>query len=159
MAVLGGTYSGHPASMLAAKVAMTHLVEHEDEIYPRLSDLGRKVRDALETGFAEEGILARCTGSGPELPFGSSLAMVHFPYDEGTEITTPEDVHDPTVCDVALRAQVLGPALLLEGVHMVQGHGSAATTHSDEDMELLKEACRRVARRVKPYMTEHSSTG
>jgi hypothetical protein len=47
---------------------------------------------------------------------------------------------------------VLGPAILLENVHMVHGHGSAATSHSDEDMEFLREACRRVARRVKPYL-------
>jgi hypothetical protein len=43
--------------------------------------------------------------------------------------------------------------MLLEGVHLVQGHGSAATAHTDEDMELLRNACRRVARRVKPFMT------
>jgi hypothetical protein len=78
--------------------------------------------------------------------------MVHFPYDEDTTIDTPQAVHDPTICDVELRSQVLGPAMLLENVHMVHGHGSAATSHSDEDMEFLREACRRVARRVKPYL-------
>ena len=65
---------------------------------------------------------------------------------------TPRAVHDPAVCDVALRDQVLGPAMLIEDVHMVHGHGSAATAHSSEDMEFLKEACRRVARRVKPHL-------
>jgi hypothetical protein len=47
--------------------------------------------------------------------------------------------------------------MLLEGVHMVQGHGAAATAHSGEDMELLKEACRRVARRVRPHLTKNRS--
>jgi glutamate-1-semialdehyde 2,1-aminomutase len=151
VAVLGGTYCAHPASMLAAKVFMNYLIEHEAEVYPRLADLGRKMRDAMVAGFAEEGIFTVCTGDSPDLPCGSSLGMVHFPYAEDTVVDRPEIVFDPTVCDVALRSHVLGPAMLLENVHMVQGHGSAATTHSDEDVELLKDVCRRVARRVKPY--------
>jgi len=138
--------------MLAAKIYMSYLVEHEEEVYGRLSDLGQKMRDAMASGFLEEGVFALCTGDSPDLPSGSSLGMVHFPYDEGTKIDTPRAVCDPSICDVALRTRVLGPAMLLEKVHVVQGHGSAATTHTDEDMELLREACRRVARRVKPYL-------
>jgi glutamate-1-semialdehyde 2,1-aminomutase len=152
VAVLGGTYCAHPASMLAAKVYMNYLIEHEDEIYGRLADLGQKMRDAIVSGFSEEGVFACCTGNSSDLPAGSSLAMVHFPFDEGATIDTPRAVHDPTVCDVELRSHVLGPAMLLENVHLVQGHGSAAAAHSDEDMEFLREACRRVARRVKPYL-------
>jgi glutamate-1-semialdehyde 2,1-aminomutase len=152
VAVFGGTYCAHPSSMLAAKIYMNYLVDNEDEVYARLSDLGEKMRDAMESGFAEEGVFAVCTGDSPELPCGSSLGMVHFPYDENTTIDTPQAASDPTVCDVELRTQVLGLAMLLENVHMVQGHGSAATTHTEDDMERLKEACRKVARRVKPLM-------
>ncbi len=152
VAALGGTYCAHPSSMLAAKVYMTYLIEHEDEVYGTLAVLGQKMRDALVSSFAEEGIFAVCTGHSPDLPCGSSLGMVHFPYDEEVTLDTPDKVFDPKVCDVALRTRALGPALLLENVHMVQGHGSAATTHTDTDMEFLKEACRRVARRVKPHL-------
>ncbi len=150
--VFGGTYCGHTSTMIAAKTFMTYLIEHEDEIYPRLGDLGEKMRDAMVSGFTEEGIFACGTGSGDILPSGSSLAMVHFPFDENTKLDTPEAVYDPTVCDVALRTDVLGLALLLEDVNIVHGHGSAATSHTTEDMDLLKEACRKVARRVKPYL-------
>jgi glutamate-1-semialdehyde 2,1-aminomutase len=152
VAVLGGTYCEHPASLLAAKVFMSYLVDHEVEVYGRLADLGQEMRDAMTAGFAEEGVLAVCTGSSPDLPAGSSLAMVHFPYEEGAALDRPEAVFDPAVCDVALRTEVLGAALLLEGVHVVQGHGSAATTHTHEDMERLGDACRTVARRVRPHM-------
>jgi glutamate-1-semialdehyde 2,1-aminomutase len=157
VAALGGTYCAHPASMLAAKVYMSYLVEHEEEVYRELSVLGQKMREAMASGFAEEGIHAICTGGGPDLPCGSSLGMVHFPHDDSTTITCPQAAIDPAVCDVALRTQVLGPAMLLEGVHMVQGHGSVATVHSDADMVLLKEACRRVARRVKSHLTRSRS--
>jgi hypothetical protein len=53
---------------------------------------------------------------------------------------------------VTLRSLVLGPALLLENVHLLHGHGAAAASHTDDDMELLREACRKVARRVKRYL-------
>ncbi len=152
VAVLGGTYCAHPASMLAAKTYMSYLVEHEDEVYPRIADLGQKMRDAMVSGFAHEGILACCTGDSHDLPSGSSLGMLHFPYDEDTVFDTPEKVHNPKLSDVALRTHVLGLALLLEGVHIVHGHGSTATTHTDNDMEFLMEACRTVARRVKPFL-------
>jgi glutamate-1-semialdehyde 2,1-aminomutase len=149
----GGTYCAHPSSLLAAKTYMTYLVEHEDEIYPRLADLGEKMREAMVQGFLTEGIRACSTGTSADLPSGSSLGMVHFPLDESTVLDTPEKVHDPDVCDIALRNNILGPALLLEDVHLVQGHGSAATAHTDRDMELLADACRRVARRIKPHLT------
>jgi glutamate-1-semialdehyde 2,1-aminomutase len=148
----GGTYCAHPASLLAAKTSMIYLIEHENEIYPRLGVLGEQMRQAIVRGFADEGILARATGSGDELPSGSSLGMVHFPYDEATVIDRPEMVCDPEVCDVALRDHVLGPALLLEDVHMVHGHGAAATAHTEQDMRHLENACRKVARRIKPYL-------
>jgi hypothetical protein len=49
--------------------------------------------------------------------------------------------------------------MLLENVHMVQGHGSAATAHTADDMGLLREACRGVARRVKRHLETGPSDG
>ena len=88
--VSGGTYSAHPASMLAAKTQLAHLVGDEHEIYPRLADLGAAMRRAVESGFAEGGVLARCTGDSDDLPTGSSLFMVHFPHDEASVLDTPK---------------------------------------------------------------------
>lgn len=127
---------------------MNHLTDHEAEIYPRLGERGEQMRKAMVRAFNDEGVPASSTGSGEELPYGSSLGMVQFPYDQGTVFDRPEMVHDPEVCDVALRDQVLGPALLLNDVHLVHGHGAAATAHTESDMEQLEDACRVVARRI-----------
>lgn len=148
----GGTYSGHPASMLAAKTVMAYLVEHEDEVYPRLAELGEKTRHTVETAFREEGVYARCTGYGNEAISGSSLAMTHFPYDEGMALRTPDDVSDPRRCDITLREEVLKLALLLENVHVMHGLGALSVAHTEEEIAHLGEACRRVARRVKPHL-------
>jgi glutamate-1-semialdehyde 2,1-aminomutase len=148
----GGTFSAHPASLLAAKTGMTYLVEHERELYPRLAELGEKARRTVEAAFAHQGIYARCTGYGNQAIPGSSLAMTHFPYKEDCQLTTPDDVSDPDVCDVALRERVLKLALLLENIHVHHGLGAVSSAHTEDDIALLGEACHRVARRIKPYL-------
>ncbi len=147
----GGTYCAHPSSMLAAKTYMGHLIEHEAEIYPKLGRLGEGMRSAMVKAFEDEGIPTQATGASGDLPFGSSLGMIHFPYDESAGFDTPEALFDPARSDVALRDMVLGPALLLENVNLLVGHGAVSTAHTDEDMVLLEEACRSVARRVRVY--------
>ncbi len=148
----GGTYSAHPASLLAAKTMMTYLAEHEREVYTRLGELGEKARLASEGAFAAEGICARSTGPSPELPLGSSMVHLHFPYKPDQPLETPDDVFDPALCDPMLSEHVLRLALLLEDIHTVHGLGALSCAHTEADLARLAEACRRVARRIKPYL-------
>jgi glutamate-1-semialdehyde 2,1-aminomutase len=148
----GGTYSGHPGSLLAAKTVMSHLVEHEAEIYPYLARLGQRTREMTTAIFGDEGICARCTGDGGEVLPGSSLFMLHFPYDEGTKLERPEDWADPTKCDIALTNKVLDLALLLEDVFTSRSHGAVSVAHTEPDLDRLGEACRNAARRIKQYL-------
>ena len=148
----GGTYSAHPASLLAAKTIMTYLVQHEKEVYARLAELGASARHAMETAFRDEGIYACCTGHGDGVLPGSSMFMLHFPYQEDACLEGLRDWHNPSVCDVGLRQQVIGLALLLENVYTVHGHGAVATAHTEADIDLLADACRRAARRIRPYL-------
>jgi glutamate-1-semialdehyde 2,1-aminomutase len=148
----GGTYSAHPASLLAAKTLMTYLVAHETEIYLRLADLGAKTRRGIESAFSQEGINAHCTGHGNGVLPGSSMFMLHFPYEKDAQLNRPEDWFDPTVCDVTLSHRVLDLALLLEDVFMLHSHGGVSTAHTEADIAFLEEACRRAARGIKPYL-------
>jgi glutamate-1-semialdehyde 2,1-aminomutase len=145
----GGTYSAHPASMLAAKTMLNHLEANAREIYPRLAALGERCRRAVEAAFAAEGLHAVCTGDANEALPGSSLGMVHFPYHEGTRFRSPEDNRNPDVCDVVLGDTVVQLALLLEDVFVVHGLGALSTVHTEADIDRLAEACRRAARRIK----------
>jgi glutamate-1-semialdehyde 2,1-aminomutase len=148
----GGTYSAHPASMLAAKTYMQHLIAREAEIYPRLADLGNKVRVAVAEAFAQEGIFARFAGEENDVIPVSSLNMLLFPYEENQPLNTPDQVRDPTLCDVNLSEKVLQLALLLENVFIVHGLGSLTTAHDESHIEFLSEACRRAARRFKRHL-------
>lgn len=145
----GGTFSAHPACLLAAKVMMSYLVEHEAEIYPRLADLGEKARRMVEKSFSEEGIYAQAADYGNDALPPSSLVKVHFPYSANHPITRPEDALDPAVCDVELSEKVLRVAMLLENVNVMFGLGSLSTAHTESDLAFVSEAIHRAARRIK----------
>ena len=136
----GGTYSAHPASMLAGKLMLEHLVRNESTIYPQLAAAGERLRAGIEKVFADHGVLARCTGRGNEVLPGGSLIQVHFPYREDAELDSPDLVWDPRNCDVAMREQVLKLGLLLRDVNVSHGLGALSTAHSEADLSQTLEA-------------------
>jgi len=145
----GGTYSGHPASMLAARTMLRHLEANAAAVYPRVNSLGERARRAVEAAFASAGVHAVCTGYGNDAVLGSSLGMVLFPHREGPLLRSPEDTRNPETCDVVLSDQVLQLALLLEDVHVMHGLGSLSTAHTEADVERLAAACGRAAERIR----------
>lgn len=148
----GGTYSCHPASMLASYTMMEHLVAHEASVYPRITDLAEKARRAVEQAFAVEGVTARCTGRNSNAIPTSSMAAVHFPYDPATQCDSPDQTRNPDVCDVELSDAVLQLALLLEDVFVMHGLGAVSMAHTEEDIIRLGEACGKAAKRIRPLL-------
>jgi glutamate-1-semialdehyde 2,1-aminomutase len=149
---LGGTYSGHPSTMVAAKTMIEYLVAHEPEIYPRLARLGEQASRLVEDTFAQEGIYARCTGAGNAVVPHSSIIRVHFPYLKEQSLNSPNDVMDPTKCDVTLSEKVLRLALITEDINTEHGLGALSTAHTDADLAQLGMALQRVAQRIRPYV-------
>jgi len=144
----GGTYSAHPASMLAAKLMLETLVKNENTIYPYLEKFGTDIRSSVERVFANENILARCTGYPKDGLPGSSVNMIVFPYHENTIIDKPEDIYDPNICDVFLGNEILQLALLIENVHVVHGLGALSTAHTPQDIDKFTQACQGVAHKI-----------
>ncbi len=144
----GGTFSAHPASMLAARVMLQHLAENEATIYPRLGELGARLRAGIERVFAGHGVLALCTGGPNEAVPGSSLIQVHFPLREDAYIDCPEMVWDPQQSDTMLREQVLRLGLTLRDVNVSHGLGAVSTVHSEADLQHTLEAFDWVAAQI-----------
>ncbi|MCE1255761.1 MAG: aminotransferase class III-fold pyridoxal phosphate-dependent enzyme [Anaerolineae bacterium] len=143
----GGTYSGHPASMLAARAMIDYLVTHEKQVYPYIAALGQTARAAISEAFISEGIYAVCTGNSPDLP-DSSLFNLVFPFLPETIINGPQHVNDPQVCDLSLKA-LLHPGLLLQDVYILDGKGSITLAHAEAHVKICADACRQLARRIK----------
>jgi glutamate-1-semialdehyde 2,1-aminomutase len=152
----GGTYSAHPASIMAGKLMVNHLVEYQDEIYGPLAEMGQQMRQRLEQVFAEHGVLAKCTGYPNAALSGSSLAVLHFPVKDEVIIDSPDVAADPACCNMEVRERALKLALLIEDVYAVHGLGALSTAHTEEDLEHLYTACGRAADRLKPILTESS---
>ena len=68
VAFSGGTYSAHPASLLAAKTMVSYLVEHEAEIYPRLAALGDQYAPRHRGGVRRRGRRGAAAPVGPPGP-------------------------------------------------------------------------------------------
>jgi glutamate-1-semialdehyde 2,1-aminomutase len=148
----GGTYSAHPASMMAGRAMLSYLIDHEEAVYSRLAALGDRVRTRVERIFADQGILARCTGYPNQAIPGSSLAMIHFPLRPDIEIDSPDVAADPNCCMLEVREQILKLAFLLEDIYAVHGLGALSTAHTEDDLTRLYTACEKVARRMKSAM-------
>jgi glutamate-1-semialdehyde 2,1-aminomutase len=148
----GGTYSAHPASMMAGKLMLSHLIEHEDEVYGPLAEMGQQMRHRLERTFADHGVLARCTGYPNAALTGSSLAVLHFPVSQDVVIDSPDVAANPTCCNMEVRENALKIALLLEDVYAVHGLGALSTAHTEQDLEHLYAACGRAADRIKSFL-------
>ena len=77
------------------------------------------------------------------------MFKMHFPWSTDSKLERPEDVLDPSACDVDLADRVVPLALLLEDIHMMRGRGALTTAHTHDDIVLARDACARVAQRVR----------
>jgi glutamate-1-semialdehyde 2,1-aminomutase len=145
----GGTFSGHPACFVAARECLEYLIQNQDTVYSRLTQISRGMRQMLKSVFSEEGILAHATGCGHSVVTDSSLAMLIFPYSEKTQFVSPEDVWDSEKSNVVLREKIWKLALLLENVHVFHGFGSISFAHDEEDISRMENAIRKAIGRIK----------
>jgi len=147
----GGTFSAHPASMLAGITYIRYLVEHQEDIYPRIGSQGDLVREEIEKIFRSRGFLVRCTGKRNSIVRHSSVVGVHFLHQDCDRITFPDQVWNPAVCDVELREKHFKLAMLEEGFNVFHGYGAISTAHSDQEIQASLEAVERIAGKWKTY--------
>jgi len=145
----GGTFSAHPAAMLAGLKFTQHLIAHEAEIYPRIGKLGDKVRKEIEKIFSTFGFNVKCTGIGNSVVKSSSIVGVHFMREECERIVSPEQVWNPKVCDVEMREKVFKLAMLQQGFNIFHGYGAISAAHSEEEIQASLDAVERIAKRWK----------
>ncbi|MGQ9472408.1 MAG: aspartate aminotransferase family protein [Candidatus Aminicenantales bacterium] len=152
----GGTFSAHPAAMLAGLISLRYLQEHQDEIYPRIGRAGEKVRRAIEEVFAVHGFLVRCTGYPNSAAKTSSLVGVHFMKKPVETIVSPEQIWNPALCNVELREKVFKLAMLNEGINIFHGFGAISAAHTDEEIQASIDAVEKVAKKWKKFLKKES---
>ncbi len=154
----GGTFSAHPAAMLAGATYVKYLIDHEQEIYPKMGRLGLRVRKEIEEIFSKYGFPVRCTGGDDSVTKNSSIVGVHF-VDEGVErIRYPEEVWNPAVCDVELREKIFKLAMIEEGFNIFHGYGAISAAHTEEEISASLDAVERIAKKWTGYRLTRSRT-
>ncbi len=147
--VEGGTFSAHPASMLAGLTFVKYLQDNEQDIYPRIGRFGLRVRREIENIFTTHGFHVRCTGDGNSVAKNSSVVGVHFLHDTCDQIESPEQVWNPDVCDIELREKIFKLAMIQEGFNVFHGYGSISGAHSEEEIQTSLDAVERIAKKWK----------
>jgi glutamate-1-semialdehyde 2,1-aminomutase len=147
----GGTFSAHPASMLAGVTYVKYLMEHAEEIYPRIGKLGAKVRKEIEEIFAAHGFNVKCTGYGNSIADNSSLIGVQFLKEDMDRVESPEQVWNPDICDIELRERAFKLAMLREGFNIFHGYGAISAAHTEEEIQASLDAVEKIAKEWNTY--------
>lgn len=148
----GGTFSAHPAAMLAGLTYLKYLKEHESEVYPRIGQLGAKVRRGIEEIFAAHGFNVKCTGYGDSITEHSSLIGVQFLKKEIDQISFPDQVWNPEVCDFELRERIFKLSMLEEGFNIFHGYGAISAAHTSGEIQASLDAVERIAKKWRKYI-------
>jgi glutamate-1-semialdehyde 2,1-aminomutase len=145
----GGTYSGHPLSMLAGRTLLEYLVSHEDEVYPRIHNMGARLRDDVQAAYDDEGVLVQVLGGPSDVMPGSSMILLNFLHQEGISRDLPDEINNPLNSDGVLREREVKVAYLLEDVFVLHGGGAVSMAHTEEDLARFVTVSRSVARRLR----------
>lgn len=150
----GGTFSAHPASMLAGLTYIKYLIDHESEIYTRIGELGAKVRKGIEEIFASNGFNVKCTGYGNSVAENSSIVGVQFLNEKVDRVFSPEQVWNPKICDLELREKIFKLAMLEKGFNIFHGYGAISAAHSEREIQASLDAVEKIAREWRKYNIE-----
>lgn len=145
----GGTFSAHPASIQAGLVFLRYLIDNGEKIYSKIGKLGNKVRRQIKEIFKTYGFKVFCTGDGGTVTPHSSLVGVHFIKEKAEEITSPEEIWNPQVCDIEMREKIFKLAMLKEGINIFHGYGAISYAHTEDEIQESLDAVEKIAKKWK----------
>lgn len=147
----GGTFSAHPAAMLAGVTLIKHLIEHENEIYPKIGRLGAMVRKEIENIFSRYHFNVKCTGGDDKITKNSSVVGVHFFHSQVEQPIYPEDILNPDICDLEFREVIFRLAMLEQGFNIFHGYGAISAAHSEKEIQASLDAVDKIAKKWSQY--------
>jgi glutamate-1-semialdehyde 2,1-aminomutase len=130
----GGTYSCNPLTMIAGSTTLGILKSRQKEIYPALAQANQRLCDGLRRVFADVGLPVHVNQLG-------SLMEVHFLKEPGLPVRGMADVMNHTYRD---KQAEYATRLRSHGVFLLHG-GALSVEHSEDDIQGIVEAHRRVA--------------
>lgn len=130
-----GTFTSHPATLIAVITVLKFLVEHESEIYPQIIENMDSLRGNIRKIFDGYNIPIDVTGLSqdadiPNFPIGT-IRFLRNP--EKYDNTNALSHWDSNSVNIEFRDRISKIALLLKGIHTWQGLGIMTSAHKDTD--------------------------
>ena len=135
----GGTFSCSPLSMIVGCRVVEYLKNHAKDFYPRIDQLGQKLREGMASAFKRNGIAGRSTGVG-------SLCGAYFPHKPETIVRNPTEMQQLT--DLEKLDHEFKVRMLNHGVFVMHGGGGVSAAHTDDDIGLVIAAVEKVAQEM-----------
>jgi glutamate-1-semialdehyde 2,1-aminomutase len=136
----GGTFSATPLTMVLGYRTVEYLKNHKNEVYPKISQLGKKLREGMADTFKKNGLSGKTMGQ-------ESLCGVYFPYDPKTIVKNTNQLEDLT--DLQKLEHEFRIRMLNHGVFVMHGVGSVSFAHTEKDIQTILAAADKVAKEMK----------
>ncbi len=136
----GGTFSCSPLSMIVGSRVVEYLKNNAQEVYPRISQLGERLREGMVKAFEEKDLPAQATGMG-------SLCGLYFPHKRETVVRSPNQMNELT--DLEKVDQEFRLRMMNHGVFVMHGGGAVSFAHTEEDIARVIKATAEVAQEMK----------
>lgn len=134
-----GTFTSHPATLIAVKAMVSYLYNNSEKIYPKIIDNMNYLRSELGKVFEKNNIIVDITGESkdediPNFP----IATIRFIKDRNNYNHTNALTHwDPNKVDIVLRDKISKIFLMLNGIYTWQGLGVVTFSHSRKEFDKL----------------------
>lgn len=136
----GGTFTAHPATLIAAIKMVTFLSEHKDKIYPQILKNMTYLRQNVKKIFEDNNIPVDVTGTSqnddiPHFPIGTVRFLLDAESYDKKDSLYPLYHWDATKVDIQFRDHISKIALMLKGLYTWQGLGVMTFKHSEDDIK------------------------
>ena len=124
----GGTFGGNPVTMSAGAATLNHLKAHP-EIYERLREHGRRLREEIG-GF--------CVAEGFPAQVMSAHSMIHLRFQSGPILSARDIDRRFAAAEREFYTRVMLNGVLIPGDHLAL----TSAAHSRQDIDTVVAACR-----------------
>jgi len=145
-----GTFTSHPATLVAAKTMVQYLMDNANVVYPKLLKNMNFVREELKRIFQQNDVLVHITGESQnnEIP-NFPISTVRFIKDNKIYDHNKALMHwDPEAVDIVLRDRISKMFMMLEGYYTWQGLGVMTYSHTDYQIKNLLNAYKKLANEI-----------
>jgi glutamate-1-semialdehyde 2,1-aminomutase len=146
-----GTFTSHPATLVAVITMVKYLADNADKIYPKILGNMDFVRGELKNIFEKSDIAVHITGEShdegiPNFPIGT----IRYIKDEKLYNCNNALKHwDPEAVDITLRDKISKMSLMTKGFYTWQGLGVMTNAHTDDQIKNFLLAYKKFVQEIK----------